>query len=205
VQQALEAGKHVLCDYPLALSGFQARALFELAHQRRRVLHVEHIGLLTVAHRKAKETLRPLGHLVWGEFIFTGGWSEKLVGTDRHGPFPFIAESRLMQIADLFGAFTVVKSEWSVQPAEARLHLQLRIVHGGGLLDFVEYRQPDAPRKRRMKARMERGAFTWPDESEPTGLFAKDLEAFFAQVREGAASYVDRDLMFLVLDALERV
>lgn len=46
VRAALAAGHHVLCEFPLAGSEAEARALFELARASGRVLHVEHIELL---------------------------------------------------------------------------------------------------------------------------------------------------------------
>ncbi len=46
VAAALEAGKHVLCEFPLAGSAAQAAALFDRAEAAGRVLHVEHIELL---------------------------------------------------------------------------------------------------------------------------------------------------------------
>lgn len=44
VEAALKAGRHVVCEYPLAPSAERARQLFSLAGDR--VLHVEHISLL---------------------------------------------------------------------------------------------------------------------------------------------------------------
>ena len=41
VAAALGAGKHVLCDFPLALSAARASELLKLAHRKRRILHVE--------------------------------------------------------------------------------------------------------------------------------------------------------------------
>ena len=46
VRAALEAGKFVIVEYPLALSAPEAAELLALAQQRHLLLHVEHIELL---------------------------------------------------------------------------------------------------------------------------------------------------------------
>ena len=47
VEAALRAGKHVAVEYPLAPDPGRARGLFELARNSERVLHAEHIELLS--------------------------------------------------------------------------------------------------------------------------------------------------------------
>ena len=51
VRRALEAGLHVVCEFPLAGSAREAAALFDLADACGQVLHVEHIELLGGAAR----------------------------------------------------------------------------------------------------------------------------------------------------------
>lgn len=46
VEQALRAGKHVVCEYPVAADAREALRLLGFAHEVGRVLHVEHIELL---------------------------------------------------------------------------------------------------------------------------------------------------------------
>ncbi len=65
---ALEAGKPVSVDYPLALSFTDAEQLVELAYARSVVLHVEHIELLSAwfeTFRKALPRLGRLHRLAW--------------------------------------------------------------------------------------------------------------------------------------------
>ena len=49
VHAALSAYRHVVCEFPLAGSAGEASSLFALSVARDRVLHVEHIELLTPA------------------------------------------------------------------------------------------------------------------------------------------------------------
>src|SRR5918993_887385 len=54
---ALEAGKHVLVEKPLASSGDEAERLIGLAGRRKRVLMVDHTFVYTGAVRKMRELL----------------------------------------------------------------------------------------------------------------------------------------------------
>ena len=51
VRAALHAGRHVVCEFPLARTPQVARELFTLARRHERILHVEHIELLEPAGR----------------------------------------------------------------------------------------------------------------------------------------------------------
>src|SRR5262249_37291598 len=108
VEEALSAGKHVLCDYPLAFGELKAQSLFELAARQERVLHVEHIGLLTQAHQQAKQEIQALGGLEGGSYVFQAGWNPKIADKSRTGLYSFLALPRLLQVADLFGPFQII-------------------------------------------------------------------------------------------------
>src|SRR5262249_14765816 len=58
---ALSAGKHVSVDYPLALSLADAERLIALAEEIERVLHVEHIELLSPWFRALQSKLPAIG------------------------------------------------------------------------------------------------------------------------------------------------
>lgn len=61
VRAALEAGKHVVVEYPLSLDPQEAWELLALARSRGLLLHVEHIELLGSVHAIAREYLPRLG------------------------------------------------------------------------------------------------------------------------------------------------
>jgi len=201
VRRSLEAGKHVLCDYPLALSGAEARTLFALARRQGRVLHVEHIALLSEEHRQLKAEAAATGHLVKGEFLFQGGWNAKLADRRYSGPYPFLAASRLVALTDLFGPFRVTKARQDIQDGAYSLHLHLHFAKGG-ILEFTEERREGLPRRRGLTAQCDRGILTLKTGAMGGGLFARDLAWFRARVREGRACYYNEDLMVTVLDQL---
>lgn len=56
-KKAIEAGKHIFVEKPLAQNGGEARELINLAHKRDRVLMVGHTFLYTAAVNKLKELI----------------------------------------------------------------------------------------------------------------------------------------------------
>ena len=54
-RQALESGKHVLVEKPLAMSASEAAALIELAAEKQKTLMVDHTFLYTAAVRRMKQ------------------------------------------------------------------------------------------------------------------------------------------------------
>ena len=86
---------------------------------------MEHLGVLMLAHHTLKERISSLGKLREGEFSFTAPWNESFRDEKRGGPFPFLAESRLVQLADLFGDFEVKDPVCKVGEKAASLSLTM--------------------------------------------------------------------------------
>ncbi len=204
VARSLAAGKHVLCDFPLAFSETEGRRLFQLAREKNRVLHVEHLALLAADHRELKAEINAKGGIKRGEYLFQAGWTSKLVDPARTGPYAFLCVSRLLQVADLFGAFEMESGECRLEPKGLRIHLHLRFP-SGGVLGFTEQRVEGLPRRRTLQAKLERGSLSWKSKPGAEGLFGKDLEWFRDRVREGKGCYYDEEVMLKILGILERV
>ncbi|MEB3267358.1 MAG: Gfo/Idh/MocA family oxidoreductase [Leptolyngbya sp.] len=112
VRAALEAGKHVVVEYPLALSVAAAASLIALAQQRQRLLHVEHIELLGGLHQAMQAHLPTIGTPAYVRYSTVvpqrpapPKWT---FAPDLFG-FPLIgALSRLHRLTNLFGPVATV-------------------------------------------------------------------------------------------------
>lgn len=203
-RQCLESDKHVLCDYPLTLSHSEASALFDLAKKRNRVLHTEHIGLLADDHLQFKKQISTLGKLQRAEYLFQGGWNNKLADTSRGGPYPFLSISRLMQIVDWFGDFDVESHACEKTEKGFRLHLHLQLSQGGKIA-FTEERIEGLTRRRSFQGIFAKGKLNWKTGSMGGNLFAKDLAWFRDRVSKNKACYYDETLMLKVIQRLEKI
>jgi len=106
-QAAIESGKHVVVENPLALDTQQARAIIDLASSKGKMLHIEHIELLGGVHRAAVEHLPKIGKVFYARYVTIvpqatapRRWTfhQEMFG------FPFMgALSRIHRFVDLFG------------------------------------------------------------------------------------------------------
>jgi biliverdin reductase len=109
---ALQVGKHVVVEYPLATTATQGAAIIALAHQTQRLLHVEHIELLGAMHQALRDNLARVGiprhvyyHTLSPRHPAPTHWTycPELFG------FPLIgALSRIRRLVDSFGPVTRV-------------------------------------------------------------------------------------------------
>jgi len=105
---ALSAGKHVVVEYPLALSAAEGETLLTLAQRQDKLLHVEHIELLGGLHQTLKQHLPAIGEVYYGRY--------STIEPQRKAPqrwtyhredfgFPLLAAlSRIHRFTDAFGA-----------------------------------------------------------------------------------------------------
>ncbi|NEP17359.1 MAG: Gfo/Idh/MocA family oxidoreductase [Leptolyngbya sp. SIO4C1] len=111
-EAALKAKKHVVVEYPLAITPSTAAGLIELAQTQERLLHVEHIELLGGLHQAMRSHLSRVGKPQYVSYRTLNPkrpapakWSYRL---DLAG-FPFVAAlSRIHRLTDLFGEVSQV-------------------------------------------------------------------------------------------------
>ncbi len=202
-REALEAGKHVLVEFPLAPGPESGRALFADAHARRRVLHEEHIELLSPAQSWLRERAAAVGRPRSGSVHFTGNLTGWLADPKLSGSSALCALSRLHRLVDLFGA-AEVRGATLERGTGYRLGVELGF-EAGGRADLVEERAPGLKRGTRWSVECENGSIGDPPEQRPRGLFARDLECFVARVTEGAESYVSEARCLHVLSLVEAI
>lgn len=218
-RQALQAQKHVVVEYPLALDVAEAEALLALAQAQNRLLHVEHIELLGGVHQALKQALPQVGPVFSARYVTLKPerpapqrWSYH---REQFG-FPLTgALSRLHRLTDLFGQVTRVSCQAQFWPAKtgaltpyystclctAHLHF------AGGELAEVTYGKGEAlwQADRRFEVQGQWGALVFEGDrgtliqAETTqalevggrrGLFAKDTAMVLDHLTVGTPLYL---------------
>ncbi|MCY7384017.1 MAG: Gfo/Idh/MocA family oxidoreductase [Microcoleus sp. CAN_BIN18] len=140
VLAALENDKHVVVEYPLSLDVSEGERAIELAKQKQKLLHIEHIELLGGLHQAIKTSLPLIGKVFYTRYVtITSVHSVQERWTYQHSlfGFPLIgAISRLHRFTDLFGEVTNVNCQtqfWDTKPDFYKACLcnaQLRFANG---------------------------------------------------------------------------
>ncbi|MEM6835335.1 MAG: Gfo/Idh/MocA family oxidoreductase [Cyanobacteria bacterium P01_C01_bin.120] len=213
---ALNAGKSVVVEYPLALSATEAVELTELAQQRGLLLHVEHIELLGGLHQAMRANLSKIGTPLYVRYCTATPVSpapQKWAFHKQRFGFPLMgALSRIHRLTNLFGAVDWVASQ--IQYADGgqagyfchcRCVAQLRFQ--SGLMAEVLYAKGERTwrSQRRMEVEGDRGALVFEREQgalitadgetpievgSRRGLFVKDTIAVLDKLLDGKPLYV---------------
>ena len=119
---ALTTGKHVVMEYPLALTVAEGEALVQLAAQQKKLLHVEHIELLGGGvHQALKQALPQLGTLFAGEYRtyqMVSPAPQRWKYHHQQFGFPLIAAaSRISRFLDVLGDVKTVTAQSQFWPS----------------------------------------------------------------------------------------
>lgn len=212
-REALQAGKHVLVDFPLATTAAEAAELLALAHTHNRVLHTESIGLLTAEHQ-ALRALHARDPLVSAEVEFSANLDGWVLQEAQHGRLGNLGIGRLQALWDLFGPLEL-QSVYAQRFGDAfdattgfgagyRIDAILRAKASGSRVHWSETRRPGLGRGRSWQGTHASGQpLQMPAAGEVTGLFAQDLEHFVARIGGTSAGYVSDDAVLGVLRLAE--
>jgi len=199
VHTALSAFRHVVCEFPVAGSAGEASSLFALSVARDRVLHVEHIELLSPAARWIREFV-PGQTLIGGSLRFNGG-----LHTGATSP-AHANISRFQRIIDAIG----VPEDVSIQRCTPN-NLGVKLLYPDDVNFNLDCRMEDGL-ERRMEMVLEfqegivrqEGSRVFLDGKEmeigpSPGLFKTDQLAATAAILDGEEPYIS---MERVLDGL---
>lgn len=212
---ALNAGKHVVVEYPLSLNADDAADLIQLAKNKERFLHVEHIELLGGMHQALTQFLPEIGTPFYARYATVvpqnpapRKWTYH---TEIFG-FPLVgALSRLQRLTHAFGAVQSVSCQnryWNLADSYYRGCMcvaQLRFT--SGLIADVVYGKGETmwTPERKMEVHGDCGALIFDGDDGKLinaagesaiavggrrGLFAKDTNFVLEHLLDGKPMYV---------------
>ncbi|MGF1498633.1 MAG: Gfo/Idh/MocA family protein [Elainellaceae cyanobacterium] len=123
---ALEANKHVVVEYPLALDVAEAEALLALAKARQRLLHIEHIDHLSGIYQTIRDALPQIGTPFYVRYTSTSAQRpapQKWTYHPQLFGFPLVgALSRIHRLVDLFGTVASIGCQSRFRLADGTQH-----------------------------------------------------------------------------------
>jgi biliverdin reductase len=229
---ALQAQKHVVVEYPLSLDVQDAADLIQLAKKQNRMLHVEHIELLSGIHRAVKSSLPAIAKPFYVRYTSLAPqrpapqkWTYQ---PDLFG-FPFIgALSRINRLLDLFGQVKTVNGHsrfWGGADSSSLYTSCIctaQLTFNSGLIADVIYGKGEVIWKsdRTLEIRGETGAIlidgeqgtlVQVDQSYPIdmgsrrGLFAQDTAMVLDHLTTGEPLYVTPEESLYALKVADAV
>jgi biliverdin reductase len=225
---ALEAGKHLVVEYPLALEVREAEHLMALASDRQRLLHVEHIELLGGLHQGLKEHLPRIGapfYAKYGTIAPQHPAPRKWTYHRELFGFPFVgALSRVNRSLDLFGEVVSVTCQanfWDVDAGFYKACLCVaQLKFASGLVAEITYGKGEAfwEGMNRFEIWGEEGKIVFDGDrgilwqkAEKTelqlasrrGLFAKDTAMILDRLIDGTPLYIKPEASLYALKVAE--
>ncbi len=219
VEAALQAGKHVVVEYPLSLQLAQAEQLVKLAAQKQLLLHVEHIELLGGLHLAMRSHLHRIGRPSYVAYRTVNPQSpapKKWTYQKELFGFPFCgALSRVHRLTNLFGKVKQVNCHTRILENTDGVHFRQilsfgRLLFESGLVAEVIYGKGEGlcVYHREIEVQGDEGSLFF-DRNEGTlttgegtsaiaveprrGLFVKDTQGVLDYLTESTPLYVSVD------------
>uniref|UniRef100_A0A2K5CGU3 Biliverdin reductase A n=1 Tax=Aotus nancymaae TaxID=37293 RepID=A0A2K5CGU3_AOTNA len=175
IRQFLNAGKHVLVEYPMTLSLAAAQELWELAEQKGKVLHEEHVELLMEEFAFLKKEV--VGKdLLKGSLLFTAGPLEE----ERFGFPAFSGISRLTWLVSLFGELSLVSATLEERKEDQYMKMTVCLeTEKKSPLTWIEEKGPGLKRNRYLSFHFKSGSLeNVPNVGINKNIFLKDQNIF---------------------------
>ncbi len=220
---ALEADKHVIVEYPLALNVTEAEELIYEAKAKGKLLHIEHIELLGGLHQALKQSLPTIGEVFYARYSTIAPqhpaphkWTYH---PDLFG-FPLMgALSRLHRFTDLFGKVATVSCQarfWGSESFYTACICTAQLRFNSGLMAEVIYGKGETlwQESRTFEVHGEQGGLIFHGDqgtlvqsegSTPIavgsrrGLFAKETTMVLDYLTQGKPLYVTADASLYTL------
>ncbi|MCS6960511.1 MAG: Gfo/Idh/MocA family oxidoreductase [Pseudanabaenaceae cyanobacterium SKYGB_i_bin29] len=226
---ALESGKHVVVEYPPALTYHEGLALAELAQRHSKLLHIEHIELLGGVHQAMVTHLPQIGQVFFARY---GTKSPQRPAPDkwtyypdRYG-FPLIgALSRLHRFTAVWGEVAQVSCQVRYRGEHlpqrySYCYCDAQLIFRNGTIVNLHYSKGEYcwQAERSLEIHGERGGLFFQGDSgklvntegEVTltvapsrGLFAIDTQQVIAHLLEGKPLYVQPSSSLYALQVAE--
>lgn len=205
IQQALERGKHVLVEYPVALSSAVTRRLYQTAADMGLVLQEENIALLTDQHQELKKMaagrqLQSASTRLVGNY---NGWVEQ---NPLDGQPFYSSVGEIQTLYDVFGDLTPVAASMDVSDVGLKYSGTFTLKSGPGSLTIAVERSKTKVQRSSTKYvefadgqvfdSVKEKADTQTGPKKP-GLFMRDLEIFAAKLR-GERPVTESDVILSV-------
>jgi len=181
--QLLKARKHVIIEYPAALSEKGTKHLFQVAEDNGVTLHIENISLLTKTADELKERIKAMGRLTEGSMHMSRGYKSP----QSNGFFSFQGISRLWTLVDLFGELKLIDACLKeIEPHHVIMQAVFEPVDTPGSYLLWEEEQGVPRFQRRVYFKMEGGevdSLPPPMGRQGKSLWLLDFELFARKVR----------------------
>lgn len=179
IRQFLQAGKHVLVEYPMALSFATAQELWGLAAEKGRILHEEHIELLM-------EEFEFLRKEVVGKELLKGSlhFTASPLDEEKFGFPAFSGISRLTWLVSLFGELSLISATLEDRKEDKYMKMTVQLeTQNKSLLSWIEEKGPGLKRNRYLSFQFKSGSLEEvPNVGVNKNIFLKDQDIFIQKL-----------------------
>lgn len=215
-QMALEAGNHVVVEYPPALTYAEGLQLWQLAQAQQKLLHIEHIELLGGVHQAMLQHLDKIGTVHFVRYVTKSPqrpapdkWTYY---PDRYG-FPLVgALSRIHRLTAVWGAVKQVSCQVSYSGSHlpqrySSCYCDAQLIFANGTIGHIHYSKGEYcwQSERSLEIQGESGGLFFSNDrgklinhagetalevGSSRGLFAIDTQQVIEYLLEGKPLYV---------------